>query len=79
MYWHKLQLLWFFKRIAPTRVEFLFRVLLGIGALFRVITPHSTVPLRVTSRGSEGETQKHGSTCLLRITISLKFCLVLRV
>ena len=36
--------------IAPTWVEFLFRVLLGIGALFRVVTPHSSVPLRITSR-----------------------------
>ena len=36
--------------IAPTRVEFLFRVLLGIGALFRVVTPHSSLPLRITSR-----------------------------
>ena len=28
---------------APTRVEFLFQVLLGAGALFRVVTPHSSV------------------------------------
>ena len=28
---------------APTRVEFLFQVLLGIAALFRVVTPHNTV------------------------------------
>ena len=64
---------------APTRVEFLFRVLLGIGALFRLVTPHSSVPLCITSRSCEGETQKHGSTCLLRITMSFNFYLVLRV
>ena len=36
--------------VATTRVEILFRVLLSIGALFRVVTPHSSVPLRITSR-----------------------------
>ena len=35
---------------AQTRVEFLFRVLLGIGALFRVGTPHSSIPLRIMFR-----------------------------
>ena len=40
----------FFPCTAPTRVEFLFRVLLGIGELFRVVTPHSSVPLGITSR-----------------------------
>ena len=65
--------------IAPTRVEFLFQLLPGIGALFRVITPHGSVPLRIASRSCEGETQNHGSTCLLGITMSFKFSLVLRV
>ena len=40
------------------RAEFLFRVLLGIGRLFRAGTPHSSVPLRITSRSSEGERQR---------------------
>ena len=40
-------------KVAPTRVEFLFRVLPGIGALFRVITPHGSVPLRIMSRSCE--------------------------
>ena len=56
--------------IAPTRVEFLFQVLLGTGVLFRVGTPHRSIPLRITFRSCQGETQKHGSTCLLRITLS---------
>ena len=59
---------------APTRIEFLFRVLLGIGGLFWVGTTHSSAPLHITSRSYEGETQKHGSTCLLKITMSLKLC-----
>ena len=59
--------------IAPTRVEFLFRVLLSIGAPFRVVTPHSSVPLRIPSRSCAGKTQKHGTTCLLKITIDYKF------
>ena len=42
---------------APTRVEFLFQVLLGIGMLFRVGTPYSRVSLRITSCSCEGETQ----------------------
>ena len=44
--WHKGRR----KQDAPSRVEFLFRVLLGIGALFRVVTPHSSVLLPITSR-----------------------------
>ena len=56
--------------IAPTRVEFLFQVLLGLGMVFRVGTPHRSIPLRITFRSCQGETQKHGSTCLLRITLS---------
>ena len=43
--------------IAPTRVEFLFRVLFGIGMLFRVGTLYNRVSLRVTSCSCEGETQ----------------------
>ena len=54
------------------RVEFLFRVPLGIGALFRVGTLHSSIPLRITFRNCQCETQKHGSTCLLRITMSME-------
>ena len=53
--------------------------LLGTGVLFRVVTPPSSVPLRVTSRSCEDETQSYGSTSLLRITVSFKFCLLLRV
>ena len=34
---------------APTRVEFLFTVLLGIGALFRVGTLHSSIPLCIAN------------------------------
>ena len=41
---------------ALTRVEFLFRLPLGIGMLFRVGTPYSSVRLCITSRGCEGET-----------------------
>ena len=59
-------------RSAITLVEFLFRVLLCIGALSRLDTPHISVPLRTTPRSCQGETQKHGSTCLLRITMSLQ-------
>ena len=33
-------------------------------------TPHRSIPLRITFRSCQGETQKHGSTCLLRITLS---------
>lgn len=33
---------------SKTRVGFLFQVLLGIGALFRVGSPYSIVPLSVT-------------------------------
>ena len=62
-------------RFAPTRVEFLFRVLLGIGALFRVGTPHSSIPLRLTFRSCQDEAQKQGSTSLPRITMSLQMSL----
>ena len=62
---------------APTWVEFLFQVLFVIGTLFRVDTQHSSVPLRIMHRGCEGETQKYGSTCLLRITMSLRMSLKL--
>ena len=55
---------------AQTRVEFLFRVLLGIGALFRVGTPHSRIPLRITLRSCQGEMEKFGAR-FLRITMSL--------
>ena len=63
--------------IAPTRVEFLFRVLLGIGALFRVGTPHSSISLCITFRSCQGETQEHGhgNMCLLRITMRLQMSL----
>ena len=60
----------------PTRVEFLFRVLLsigvllGTGVLFLAGTRYSSIPLRITTRSCQGETQKHGSTCLLTITMS---------
>ena len=37
-------------RSEPTRVEFLLRVLLGIGVLFQVVTSHSSVPPRIMSR-----------------------------
>ena len=47
---------------APTWVEFLFRVLLSIETLFQVDTPHSSIPLRITSRSCDGGMQKHGST-----------------
>ena len=57
---------------APARVAFLFRVTRGVGALFRVVTPHSSFPLRITFRSCQAETQKHGSACLLRITMSLQ-------
>ena len=66
---------------APTRVEFLFQVPLGIGALFRVPrgigallrvgTLHSSIPLHIALRSCQGKTQKHGSTCLLRKTMTL--------
>ena len=39
---------------APTRVEFLSRVLLSIGALFRVGTPYSSIPLRIMFRSCQG-------------------------
>ena len=55
-----------------TRVEFLFRLLLSIGVLFRVGTPYSSIPFRITFRSCQGETQKHGSTCLLRITMGMQ-------
>ena len=58
--------------IAPTRVEFLLRVLLGIGALFQVGTPHSSISLHIMFRSCQGETQKHRSTWLPRITMSLQ-------
>ena len=65
--------------IAPTRVEFLFRVLVGMGMLFQVGTLYSSVSLRIRScnlvpsaSGSEGEhleavkvRRKSGSACLL--------------
>ena len=57
---------------APTRVEFLFRVLPFIGVLFRVATPYSSIPLRITLRSCQGEMQKHGSSCLVRKTMSLQ-------
>ena len=62
----------------PTRVEFLFRVLLsigvllGTGVLFLAGTRYNSIPLRITTRSCQGETQKHGSTCLLTITMSLQ-------
>ena len=65
------------KAYAPTWVEFLFQVLLGIGTLFRIDIPHSSVPLRITPRSCEGEMQKHGSTYLLRTTTSLRMSLKL--
>ena len=76
MVWKKPRL----KHGAPIRVEFLFlltvqqpeflfRVLIGIGTLFRLGTPHSSIPLRITFRSCQGEMQKHGSTCLLRTTM----------
>ena len=34
---------------ALARVEFLFQVLFGTGALFRVGTSHSSIPLRITN------------------------------
>ena len=40
--------------------------------IFRVGTPHSSIPLLITFRSCQGETRKHGSTCLLRIAISLQ-------
>ena len=46
---------------AQTRVEFLFRVLLGIGTLFRVGTPHRSIPLHVTLRSCQGEMEKFGA------------------
>ena len=58
--------------ICTNRVEILFRVILGIGALFRVGTPHSSIPFRITFRSCQGKPQKHGCTCLLRITMSLQ-------
>ena len=82
-FWIGLWIILFFSfithSIAPTRVEFLFRVLIGIGALFRVGTPHSSISLRITFRSSQGETQEHvhGNTCLLRITVSLQMPLFL--
>ena len=39
--------------------------------LFQVGTPDSSVPLCVIPRRCEGETQKHGSTCLLRVFLLL--------
>ena len=45
------------------------------GALFRLGTPHSGIPLCITFRSRQGETQKHGSTCLLRITMGLQMSL----
>ena len=44
-----------------TRVEFLFRVLLGIGALFRVGTTHRSIPLHITLRSCQGEMGKFGA------------------
>ena len=45
------------------------------GALFRLGTPHSSIPLCITFRSRQGETQKKGSTCLLRITMGLQMSL----
>ena len=49
---------------APTRVEFLFWVLLRIGMLFRVGTLYSRVSLRITSEAMKAR-GKSGRTCLL--------------
>ena len=43
-----------------------------VGALFWVGTPHSSIPLCITSRSCQGEMQRHRITCLLRIIRSLQ-------
>ena len=55
-----------------TPVESQFWKLLGVGALFRVGPPHSSIPPRIKFRSCQGETQKNGSACLLRIAMSLQ-------
>ena len=57
---------------SPTPVESEFWVLLGVGALFRVGPPHSSIPPRIKFRRCQGETQENGSACLLRIAMSLQ-------
>ena len=71
--------LWLDGQFAPARVEFLLRVLLGIGVVPCVVPPYSgiTLTLDIKSWSYEGG-PKYYSTYLLRITmwfrISLKLC-----
>ena len=63
---------------APTRVVLLFPVLLGIAALFRVGTPHSSIPLcTITFRNCQGETHYYITHAkVLSCLILLMFCLL---
>ena len=59
-----------FRCTNPSRIPF--PITWHIGALFRLGTPDRSIPLCITFGRRQGETQKHGGTYLLRITMGVQ-------